>query len=92
MPEIDDRAEASKDCARCGSRALYWRTAVVAGGYGFPGPPQARPGSQGGASGPAPHRVWIGSTPQQGQGPAPQARGAVLRRYCGRRAGRHLER
>ena len=31
MPEIDDRAEASKDCARCGARAFYWRTAVVAG-------------------------------------------------------------
>jgi predicted nucleic-acid-binding Zn-ribbon protein len=31
MHEIDDEAEAMKDCARCGGRAFYWRTAVVAG-------------------------------------------------------------
>ena len=30
MHEIDDEAGASKDCARCGARAFYWRTAVVA--------------------------------------------------------------
>jgi ribosomal protein L37E len=31
MREIDDEAEATKDCARCGGRAFFWRTAVVAG-------------------------------------------------------------
>lgn len=31
MREIDDAAAATKDCARCGARALYWRSAVVAG-------------------------------------------------------------
>jgi hypothetical protein len=36
MPEIDDEAGASKDCARCGARAFYWRTAVVAGDPQFP--------------------------------------------------------
>lgn len=30
MHEIDDDAQATKDCARCGGRAFYWRTAVVA--------------------------------------------------------------
>jgi hypothetical protein len=31
MHEIDDYAAATKDCARCGARAFYWRSAVVAG-------------------------------------------------------------
>jgi hypothetical protein len=31
MHEIDDCAAATKDCVRCGARALYWRSAVVAG-------------------------------------------------------------
>ena len=30
MHGIDDEAGATKDCARCGARAFYWRTAVVA--------------------------------------------------------------
>jgi hypothetical protein len=30
MHDIDDEAGATKDCARCGARAFYWRTAVVA--------------------------------------------------------------
>ncbi len=30
MHQIDDDAEAMKDCARCGGRAFYWRSAVVA--------------------------------------------------------------
>jgi ribosomal protein L37E len=30
MHEIDETAEAMKDCARCGGRAFYWRTAIVA--------------------------------------------------------------
>jgi len=30
MHEIDDEAGATKDCARCGARAFYWRSAVVA--------------------------------------------------------------
>ena len=30
MREIDDDAHATKDCARCGGPAFYWRTAVVA--------------------------------------------------------------
>jgi predicted nucleic-acid-binding Zn-ribbon protein len=31
MLKIDDNAQATKDCARCGARAFYWRTAIVAG-------------------------------------------------------------
>lgn len=31
MHEIDNAAGATKDCARCGARAFYWRSAVVAG-------------------------------------------------------------
>jgi hypothetical protein len=31
MHELDDEAAATKDCARCGGRAFYWRSAVVAG-------------------------------------------------------------
>jgi predicted nucleic-acid-binding Zn-ribbon protein len=34
MREIDDEAQATKDCSRCGGRAFYWRTAVVAGNRG----------------------------------------------------------
>ena len=30
MHDIDDEAGATKDCARCGARAFYWRSAVVA--------------------------------------------------------------
>jgi ribosomal protein L37E len=30
MREIGDEAQATKDCARCGGRAFYWRTAIVA--------------------------------------------------------------
>jgi hypothetical protein len=30
MHSIDDAAHATKDCARCGARAFYWRTAIVA--------------------------------------------------------------
>jgi hypothetical protein len=30
MHEIDEDAEAMKDCARCGGRAFYWRSAIVA--------------------------------------------------------------
>jgi hypothetical protein len=31
MHDIDDEAGATKDCVRCGARAFYWRTAIVAG-------------------------------------------------------------
>jgi len=31
MHEIDDEAQATRNCARCGGRAFYWRSAVVAG-------------------------------------------------------------
>jgi len=30
MHEIDEGAEATRDCTRCGGRAFFWRTAVVA--------------------------------------------------------------
>jgi ribosomal protein L37E len=36
MHQIDERAEATKDCARCGGRAFYWRTAIVAADPGNP--------------------------------------------------------
>jgi hypothetical protein len=29
MREISDSAHATKDCGRCGARALYWRSAIV---------------------------------------------------------------
>jgi hypothetical protein len=38
MHAIDDEAGATKDCARCGARAFYWRSAVVAA---HPSSPQA---------------------------------------------------
>ena len=30
MHEIDEAAEVMRDCSRCGGRAFYWRSAVVA--------------------------------------------------------------
>ena len=30
MHSIDNEAGATKDCARCGGRAFYWRSAIVA--------------------------------------------------------------
>jgi hypothetical protein len=30
MHDLDDEAGATKDCVRCGARAFYWRSAVVA--------------------------------------------------------------
>ena len=30
MHEIDEAAEAMRDCSRCGGRAFYWRSAIVA--------------------------------------------------------------
>jgi len=31
MHELDDEAAATRDCSRCGGRAFYWRSAIVAG-------------------------------------------------------------
>jgi ribosomal protein S27AE len=31
MHDIDTAAGATKDCARCGGRAFYWRSAVMPG-------------------------------------------------------------
>jgi hypothetical protein len=30
MHHLDEDAHAMKDCSRCGARAFYWRTAIVA--------------------------------------------------------------
>lgn len=38
MHEIDEAAEAMKDCSRCGGRAFYWRTAIVAANPHAPRP------------------------------------------------------
>ena len=39
MRENDDATHTAKDCARCGGRAFYWRTAMI------PGDPRAPRGS-----------------------------------------------
>ena len=30
MQDIDEAAEVMRDCSRCGGRAFYWRSAIVA--------------------------------------------------------------
>lgn len=36
MDQLDSVAHAVKDCARCGARAFYWRSAIVARDPHFP--------------------------------------------------------
>lgn len=47
MHYLDDAAHATKDCARCGARAFYWRTAIVAHdphpSHGMPAPSERQP-------------------------------------------------
>jgi hypothetical protein len=46
MHEIDDETAATKDCARCGGRAFYWRSAIMAGNPSAPGWRNSAPGNR----------------------------------------------